>query len=159
MSLEKLAQDIGSALKLQNLQVATAESCTGGGLAYWITSVAGSSAWFERGFVTYSNQAKIELLGVNAKTLEQYGAVSEATAREMAEAALKKSQAAISIAITGIAGPEGGTKDKPLGTVFIAIARHNCLTDAALHLFQGTRQSIREQTIQKALEQLLKLIT
>src|SRR3990167_3251020 len=116
-AIAKLAIATGIALKKHHLTLATAESCTGGGLSYWLTSVPHSSQWFERGFITYSNAAKIELLQVNPATLETFGAVSEPTAREMAEGALKHSQAKLSIAITGTAGPDGGTALKPVGTV------------------------------------------
>src|SRR3990167_5136864 len=116
MNLEPLAKELGTTLKPRGLLLATAESCTGGGLSYWITSVPGSSDWYERGFVTYSNAAKIEMLGVRSATLEKFGAVSEEIAREMALGALAHSKANVSIAVTGIAGPDGGTPDKPVGT-------------------------------------------
>ena len=124
-SLATLAQAVGEALKKNNLSLATAESCTGGGLSYWVTSIGGSSHWFERGFVTYSNEAKVEQLSVNPTTIENYGAVSEQTACEMAEGALANSNADITVSITGIAGPNGGTPEKPVGTVWIAMPRLN----------------------------------
>jgi len=154
--LEKLAHDAGVVLKTHNLKLATAESCTGGGLAYYITAIPGSSNWFDRGFVTYSNQAKIDMLGVKATTLDKDGAVSEAVAREMAEGALKNSEADISIAITGIAGPDGGTKEKPVGTVWIALAKKGKETITALHHYQGDRFEIRERTIESALHQIIE---
>lgn len=153
--IELLAMELGLALSKHNWQCVTAESCTGGGLSYWITSVPGSSAWFERGFITYSNAAKQEIIGVSDQTLINFGSVSEATAREMAEGALRHSDAHISVAITGIAGPDGGTADKPVGTVWIATAIHQNETLAKKHVFCGDRRSIREQSIVAALEQLL----
>jgi nicotinamide-nucleotide amidase len=137
--------------------LATAESCTGGGLSYWLTSVPGSSNWFERCHVTYSNAAKIDL-GVSASTLEKYGAVSEETARAMAEGMLRLAQSDWSIAITGIAGPGGGHADKPVGTVWIAWSSnkaHVVRTLAQRHLFSGDRQAIRLAAIACALEQFL----
>ena len=154
--LEKLAIAVGQALNIQHLKLATAESCTGGGLSYWITHVPGSSAWFERGFVTYSDAAKSEMLGVNPQTIATFGAVSKETAIEMATGALQKSKADISIAITGIAGPNGGSQDKPVGTVWIAIAKRKYPTDAQSILFAGDRQLVRERTIVCALEKLLE---
>jgi len=154
-TLEQLATQIGNELKKRNLKLVAAESCTGGGLSYWITYIAGSSDWFERGFVTYSDAAKIELLGVNPTTLETFGAVSEQTAREMAEGALQHSRADISIAITGIAGPSGGSHEKPVGTIWLAWATHN-QTQTLTEIFSGDRASIREKTIQCALSELVK---
>src|SRR5579862_4607452 len=121
-TLEQLAKEVGERFKSRGLKLVTAESCTGGGLAYAITSIPGSSAWFERGLVTYSNISKEELLGVNPGTLATFGSISAEAAKEMAEGALRHSQAQISIALTGIAGPEGGSLDKPVGTVWIACA-------------------------------------
>lgn len=156
-NIEKLAEEVGAALKHRHWKLVTAESCTGGGLSYWITHIAGSSDWFERGFVTYSNAAKVEMLGVNACTLESHGAVSEQTAREMAEGALQRSNAQISIAITGIAGPTGGSAQKPVGTVWIAWAGRHLDMKTALEIFSGDRQAIRLGAIKKALEGLLEL--
>jgi len=119
-SLASLARRVGSRLKRRRLKLATAESCTGGWIAQAVTSVAGSSEWFERGFVTYSNEAKKEMLGVRAATLSRHGAVSEETAREMAAGALKRSEAHVALAVTGIAGPGGGTRKKPVGMVCFA---------------------------------------
>lgn len=147
--LYSLAEALGIALKKQGLVLTTAESCTGGMLAQAITSVAGSSAWFERGFVTYSNQAKIDMLGVNQQTLMQFGAVSEQTALEMAEGALKFSVADISVSITGIAGPDGGSADKPVGTVCFGFSSKNSVKSILKHVstqhFAGNRESIRQQ--------------
>lgn len=143
------------ALKKRKLMLATAESCTGGGLSYFLTNIPGSSTWFDRGFVTYSNAAKMEMLDVEPLTLEQFGAVSEETAREMAEGALKNSEASVSIAITGIAGPDGGTDEKPVGTVWIAWARHGATTKAHADVYHGDRTDIRMAAIQTAITVLL----
>ena len=155
-TLEQLAIEVGAELKNRQWKLVTAESCTGGGLAYWLTSVPGSSEWYERGFVTYSNLAKKQCLGVKAETLDQFGAVSEHTAREMAEGALQSSNANISIAITGIAGPDGGTAEKPVGTVWIAYSGIHTNTQAIQYFFSGNRQAIREKSIQTVLEYLKK---
>lgn len=135
----------------------TAESCTGGWLAKVITDIAGSSAWFERGFVTYSNESKVELLGVSTNTLQTHGAVSQATAREMAEGALRRSCANIAVAVTGIAGPDGGTIDKPVGTVWIAWGGHGADTSVVHHVFEGDREWVRYQSVVAALEGILRL--
>lgn len=156
--VEKLAIKLGQILKNKSWKIATAESCTGGGLAYYITNIPHSSEWFERGFVTYSNLAKEELLGVRAETLATFGAVSEQTACEMAEGALKNSSAQISIAITGIAGPTGGSPDKPVGTVWLAWAGVEMKTQASLYLFSGDRHSIREQSILTAFEKTIAFL-
>ena len=138
----------------RNLHLATAESCTGGGLSYWLTSVPGSSAWFDRGFVTYSNAAKVAMLGIDAKQLEINGAVSEETALAMAKGTLLHSRADCAIAITGIAGPEGGTADKPVGTVWIAWANHQNAKAQLFH-FAGDRQAVRLQSMVAALAGLI----
>src|SRR5262245_11705546 len=143
-NLEQLAIQVGKKLKEKEWKLVTAESCTGGGVAYWITSVPGSSDWFERGFVTYSNLAKEEMLDVSSATLNTYGAVSEQTVREMAEGALRHSQAQISIAITGIAGPTGGTREKPVGTVWFGWTGVNIATQAKMMILTGTRTQVRE---------------
>jgi nicotinamide-nucleotide amidase len=151
-----IAKNLGIFLQQNQIKLVTAESCTGGGLAYAITAIPGSSNWFERGFVTYSNESKQELLGVNASTLEQYGAVSEQTAIEMAQGALQTSHADISMAITGIAGPDGGTTEKPVGTVWFAWGTTKKI-QSQLKLFQGDRESIREQAIEFALQTLIEI--
>jgi nicotinamide-nucleotide amidase len=125
--------------------LALAESCTGGMVSQAVTSIAGSSAWFDRGFVTYSNLAKIEMLGVSNKTLDTYGAVSEQTAIEMASGALENSHAHITGSITGIAGPDGGTPEKPVGTVCFAWADAHKSTSTTTKFFKGNRQEIRQQ--------------
>lgn len=153
--IEQLALELSDKLKRHQWKMVTAESCTGGGLAYFLTNIPGSSEWFDRGFVTYSNAAKEELLHVKPLTLNAFGAVSEQTAREMAEGALKHSQAHISIAITGIAGPDGGTADKPVGTVWLAWSSTFNQTHTEVDIFSGNRQEIREQTILTAIKKLL----
>lgn len=137
---------------------ATAESCTGGLISAAITAVSGSSQWFDRGFVTYTNQAKMDMLGVSSATLESFGAVSVQTACEMASGALQNSKADISVAVTGIAGPTGGTEQKPVGTVCIAFKRRSddfCLVKC--HHFDGNRSEVRAQTAMQALSGLLAL--
>jgi nicotinamide-nucleotide amidase len=136
----------------------TAESCTGGGIAEALTRVAGSSNWFERGFVTYSNESKRELLGVAAETIERFGAVSEETAREMAEGALKHSRGQVAMAVTGIAGPEGGTVDKPVGLVVFAWSITGESTATQVRRFEGDRAAIREAAVEQAIEGLLVLL-
>jgi nicotinamide-nucleotide amidase len=153
--LLRLAANLGAALAQRGWRVATAESCTGGLVAGAITEVAGSSAWFDRGFVTYSNEAKAELLGVDATTLARCGAVSEPTAREMAVGAIKASRAELTVAVTGVAGPGGGTPDKPVGTVCFAWARRGGQVDAATHRFPGDRAAVRAATVATALQGLL----
>lgn len=156
-TIEQLAKHVGEHFKIRDLTLVTAESCTGGGLAYAITSIPGSSAWFDRGLVTYSNTSKEELLGVSPLTLATFGSVSAETAQEMAEGALNRSEAQISIALTGIAGPDGDTPDKPVGTVWIACATNKLGTQVIHHLFSGERASIREKSIEAALHILLEL--
>lgn len=152
--INRLSEQVGKKLKSSGHQVVVAESCTGGGLAEAITSIPGSSEWFDRGFVTYSNASKIEMLGVNQDTLDAHGAVSEEVAIEMAEGALRHSHAHLSIAITGIAGPIGGDEHKPVGMVWFAWAGKGIKTETALHHFKGDRQSVREQSIEIALQGL-----
>jgi len=135
--------------------LATAESCTGGWVSQAVTSVAGSSVWFERGYVTYSNAAKREALGVPPRTLDRYGAVSEQTAREMARGALRKSRAGIALAVTGIAGPGGGVPGKPVGTVCFAWARGRKIRSETKR-FKGGRGRVRRQSVIHALRGVLK---
>ena len=153
--LTTLAAELGALLKARGYMLALAESCTGGMVAEAITSVAGCSAWFDRGFVTYSNQAKIDMLGVSAQTLETFGAVSEETAREMALGVLKHSPAHIAGSITGIAGPNGGTADKPVGTVCFAWAEINQPTITMTKNFDGNRREIRQQATTFLMRQLI----
>jgi len=154
--LELLARRLGARLRKRRLKLATAESCTGGWIAQAVTAVAGSSDWFERGFVTYSNLAKRELLGVRARTLSRHGAVSEATAREMAAGALAHSRAQIAVAVTGIAGPGGGTRSKPVGTVCFAWSRKRRAPESTVRRFSGGREGIRRQSVAFALQGLLE---
>lgn len=158
MVVGELAVEVGHALKTRGWMLTLAESCTGGGVSEIVTSVAGSSAWFDRGFVTYSNDAKIDMLGVNPKTLESHGAVSEETVREMAAGALDHSAAHISVAISGIAGPDGGTPQKPVGTVYFAWGIKDGQVHAERRQFHGDRQSIRHQAGVHALQFLLELL-
>ena len=161
MQLRQLAKQAGDHLLAQGKRLVTAESCTGGWLAKTLTDVPGSSQWFERGYVTYSNAAKEHDLGVSAGTLAEHGAVSEAAAREMAVGALRMSGADAAIAITGIAGPDGGSAGKPVGTVWFGIAvRRGSLpldVDARLRHFSGDRESIRRDSVKHALELLLSI--
>ena len=153
-----LAQQIGIALSARGLLLTSAESCTGGWLGQAVTSVAGSSAWYDRGFITYSNHAKQQMLGVQAATLSQYGAVSEQTAQEMAVGAINMSDAQVSVAVTGIAGPAGGSKEKPVGTVCLAWAYKHGLARSETHFFLGDREAIRRQSVGAALLGIIKLL-
>jgi len=150
--LFKLAEQVGRLLKTNGKTMATAESCTGGWISQAITEVSGSSAWFDRGFVTYSNAAKVQMLGVNPQTLEQYGAVSAETATEMAAGVLAHSDADIAVAATGIAGPDGGSPEKTVGTVFISWKHKDGTAQVIKKQFLGNRKQIREQTVKSALE-------
>lgn len=154
-NLMGLAEQLGHFLKTNNKKIATAESCTGGWIAQCITEVPGSSAWFDRGFITYSNSAKMQMLGVLPKTLSVHGAVSAETALEMVTGALTHSEADCAIAVTGIAGPDGGSKEKPVGTIYIAWQTKNESAKIKKLLFTGTRQQIREQTVIAAIEGVL----
>ncbi len=158
MEPETLARSVGHELKRRGLMLATAESCTGGWVAQVVTSVSGSSEWFERGFVTYTNLSKREMLGVKTTILSRHGAVSEPTARAMAEGALANSHAQVAVAITGIAGPTGGTPEKPVGTVCFAWAGKKRDTVSAKHLFSGDREGIRRQAVVTALQGLLDFL-
>lgn len=145
-------------LREKKLVLATAESCTGGMISAAFTDLSGSSDIFDRGFVTYSNQAKMGMLGVAPTTLESYGAVSEQTAREMCQGALKNSLANVTISVTGIAGPTGGTPDKPVGLVYIGVANQT-ETRVFKHIFMGNRSDVRQQTVGAALQHLSYLIS
>lgn len=144
-------------LEARHFKLVTAESCTGGGVAYHLTDIPGSSNWFECAYVTYTNHAKQNMLGVNADTLSKHGAVSEATVREMASGALSHSAADVSLAISGIAGPEGGTPDKPVGTVWFAWAGPFGVS-AKEQLFAGDRVYVRQQAIDYALSELIDIL-
>lgn len=152
-----LAQTLGERLQTRGWLLATAESCTGGGIAAAVTDISGSSAWFDRGFVTYSNLAKAELLGVPQGTLETFGAVSEPTALAMAAGALARSSAQISVAVTGVAGPTGGSVEKPVGTVWFGYAVAGAVPCARRHRFDGDRAAVRAQTVARALADLIRL--
>ena len=162
-NLALLASELGAVLKARGLMLTLAESCTGGLASATITEISGSSAWFERGFVTYSNESKIEMLGVAAETLEKFGAVSEETAREMVLGALKHSHANVAISITGIAGPDGGTPQKPIGTVCFAwVCFDKAFTykiASATKKISGNRRQIRHLSVETAFSELLKLLT
>jgi len=154
----KIAEQLGSCLQQQKLLLVTAESCTGGGVAQAITSIAGSSNWFERGFVTYSHLAKQEMLGVQSSTLAQFGAVSGQVAVEMASGALIHSHADVSLAVTGVAGPEGGSKEKPVGTVYFAWAGKVVGKQVQCQYFSGDRHAIQAQSVEFVLMQLLNAL-
>ncbi len=152
-----LTQQVADLLQQKKLMLATAESCTGGLIAAACTDLAGSSTWFERGFVSYSNAAKTELLGVPADLIETHGAVSEAVARAMVEGALRHSRAQVAVAVTGVAGPGGGSPGKPVGTVWFGWATPDgVITDK--RRFDGDRQHVREATVQHALLRLKQLL-
>lgn len=150
-----LATKLGAALKRRGLMLATAESCTGGGIAEAVTRIAGSSAWFDCAFVTYSYEAKTAMLGVHRDTLVDCGAVSEETAREMADGAISRSRAQVAVAVTGIAGPDGGMPDKPVGTVWFAWKFPKIPVISEICHFSGDRTAIRNQTVVHALSKLL----
>jgi nicotinamide-nucleotide amidase len=157
MNLDILSRKVGKALKTKGRSLATAESCTGGWVAQAVTSVAGSSDWFERGYVTYSNAAKREELGVPRKTIERYGAVSEQTARAMARGAMARSRGTVAVSVTGIAGPGGGSPGKPVGTVCFAFARGRNIRSETKR-FKGGRKSVRLQSVIHALRGVLKCL-
>ena len=154
-SVFALSQALGERLLARGWLLTTAESCTGGGIAAAVTDVSGSSAWFDRGFVTYSNAAKMEVLGVPASTLDAAGAVSAATATAMAAGALARSVAQVSVAVTGVAGPTGGSVAKPVGTVWFGYAVTGAEPCARLHRFDGDRAAVRAQTVRRALLDLI----
>jgi nicotinamide-nucleotide amidase len=163
-TIQQLAEQLGAGLRAQHLVLATAESCTAGGIAYAVTLVPGSSAWFDRGFATYSNEAKMQMLGVSAAYLRDFGAVSEPVARSMALGALSHSAAQVAVAVTGIAGPDGGTPGKPVGTVCFAWALRRDPATAPwvkteTHRFEGDRAAVRTATIIAALRTLVELVT
>lgn len=156
--LYELAGRLGDALRARKLVLATAESCTGGWIAQVVTMVPGSSKWFDRGFVTYTNESKQEMLGVDAVTLKRHGAVSEQTVLLMADGALARSRAQVSVAVSGIAGPAGGSESKPVGTVCLAWSWSGGATIAATRHFSGDRDTVRRQTVIAALEGLLERV-
>ena len=154
-----LVQALADLLLAKRLRVATAESCTGGLLASWLTRLPGSSTWFECGWVVYSNEAKQTLLDVPANVLTNYGAVSEQTVVCLAESALQKARVDLAVAISGVAGPGGGSADKPVGTVWLAWAYRGEPTRSEKRLFSGSRESIQEQAAYVALEGLIRRIS
>ncbi len=160
--IDELAKQLGVVAKARAIKIATAESCTGGLISGAITEVAGSSAWFERGFVTYTPEAKMEVLDVRQETLNNYGVVSEETAREMALGAINHSKATLAVSVTGVAGPTGGTEKTPVGTVCFGFAfkteKATC-TESATQCFDGNRREVREATVAFALKTLIALLT
>ncbi|MBO68336.1 MAG: damage-inducible protein CinA [Acidiferrobacteraceae bacterium] len=156
--LQKLATTVGQLLVEKNQRISTVESCTGGWLGKTLTDVVGSSRWYECGFVTYSNASKTKLVGVNEKLIQECGAVSEPVAKAMACGALEYTDTDIAIAITGVAGPDGGTIDKPVGTVWLAWAARNYYCKAECQLLNGDRTSVREQSVSQALTGLILLL-
>ena len=149
--LHRLAERVGEAVQAHHLSVVTAESCTGGWIAKTLTDVVGASAWFECGMVAYSYEAKQAMLGVNPQTIEQHGAVSRETVTEMVSGALVHSGASLAVAVTGIAGPGGGTPDKPVGTVWLAWKRRGGYARAEVFHFDGDRDAVRRATVERAL--------
>ena len=154
--LDVLARDLGARLQSARQMLVTAESCTGGWIAKCMTDIPGSSAWFDCGMVAYSYEAKQALLGVRPQTLEQFGAVSRETAVEMVSGALVHSGATLAVAVTGIAGPGGGSPDKPVGSVWIGWKRRGGYARAELFRFSGDREAVRRQTVAAALSGLLR---
>jgi nicotinamide-nucleotide amidase len=156
--MSDIAKKLNDILRQRKLKVATAESCTGGMIASAITDISGSSEIFDRGFVTYSNEAKIAMLGVLPATIQTYGAVSEQTATEMAKGALENSLADIAVSVTGIAGPTGGTPEKPVGLVYIGIANRQ-EAKVFKHIFDGGRSEVRQKTLEQAIKYLIDFIS
>lgn len=152
-----LAEQVGRALKAKGLMMATAESCTGGWIAQEVTAVPGSSEWFERGFVTYTNIAKQEMLDVSSSTLDAHGAVSEPTVCEMVAGALAHSHAQVAVSVSGVAGPSGGSPQKPVGTVCFGWGSRNSVVQAATLRFEGGREAVRRQAVGYALRRVLAL--
>ncbi len=157
--IDEHSRMLGEACLGAKATIATAESCTGGGVGEAVTRTAGSSAWFDRGFVTYSDDAKVDLLGVKQETIGSHGAVSEAVAREMAVGALHQSSADYAVAVTGIAGPEGGTSAKPVGLVWFAWASLDGVVEAKFEVFGGDRAAIRHQAVLEALRGMAALVS
>lgn len=158
VQIYELAERVGRALESRNLMVATAESCTGGWIAEAITMIPGCSAWFERGFVTYTYISKREMLNVPGEMLERHGAVSEEVAREMALGALAASHAQVSVAVSGVAGPSGGTREKPVGTVCFGWAAKDALPRTETQHFAGDREAVRRQSVLHGLSVLLQIV-
>jgi nicotinamide-nucleotide amidase len=158
VTLYRLARRVGAALKARELMLATAESCTGGWISEAVTMVPGSSDWFERGFVTYTYISKREMLGVKEATLGKHGAVAEEVVREMAAGALARSHAQVAVAVSGVAGPSGGTPAKPVGTVCFAWGMKNGPARAGTRHFSGDREAVRRQSVEHALKGVLALL-
>ena len=156
-AIASLVSVLASDLAQRGWMLATAESCTGGLIAGACTDLAGSSAWFERGFVSYSNEAKTELLAVDAAIIDRHGAVSEQVVRAMAQGAIARSRAQVSVAVTGVAGPTGGSRDKPVGTVWFGWSVNGQLTSELRH-FDGDRAAVRSATVHHALQRLVALL-
>ena len=154
--LEQLAAELGQQLLLAKAQVSTAESCTGGGIAEAITRIAGSSAWFEAGYVTYSNRQKTVQLGVPAELFERVGAVSQEVVEAMVRGAQQRSGARFAVAVSGVAGPDGGSAEKPVGTVWLAWGDDQQVSSRRCQ-FAGDRQAVRRQTVERALQGVLRL--
>ena len=155
--LYELSGKVGDALRARKQMMAAAESCTGGWIGQAVTMVPGSSKWFDRGFVTYTNEAKQEMLGVGAETLKEFGAVSEQTVREMVAGVLARSRAQVAVAVSGIAGPDGGSPKKPVGTVMLAWGeKGGTIASRTMH-FAGDRDAVRRQTVIAALEGIVSL--
>ena len=156
ISVEALTRQLAERLLQRGQRICSAESCTGGLIAKTFTDLAGSSVWFDRGFVTYSNQSKIDMLGVSAQTLQQHGAVSAQVAAEMAQGALRHSEAQVSIAVTGIAGPGGGSEQKPVGTVWFGFAFDGEVVTEK-RIFDGDRAAVRNSSLRFAIEKTLQI--
>ena len=157
-SVEAQLITLGEKLWTRELTLGTAESCTGGGLSAAFTSISGSSRWFDRGVVCYSNNAKTELLGVSSALITAHGAVSEPVARAMVQGVLKHLQVDVAVSVTGIAGPDGGTAEKPVGTVFIAWATKNQSVQCTKFRFFGDRAAVRRQAVEKSIQGLVKIL-
>jgi len=153
-----LVERLAEVMLLNRYTLATAESCTGGGIAHMVTCLPGSSRWFERGFITYSNESKQELLAVSADTLSRFGAVSEECAAAMAAGAILNSHADLAVSVTGIAGPDGGSADKPTGTVCFGWGQRGESILTAVHVFDGDRAQVRRQSVLMAIQGLLDLL-
>ncbi len=156
-TIEKQVRKLAALAEDQSVMIATAESCTGGGIATVMTELAGSSAWFDAGFVTYSNEAKNRMLDVSMAVIEEHGAVSEPVVQAMAAGAVANSQAQLSVAVSGVAGPGGGTEIKPVGTVWIAW-QSKAVSVSKVYQFTGERAEVRLQTVEQALSGLIKLL-
>jgi nicotinamide-nucleotide amidase len=156
--LYELSQHVGEALKARGWLLATAESCTGGWVGEAVTAVSGSSAWYDRGFITYSNEAKQDMLGVNPGTLDRFGAVSEETVREMVAGTLSRSRAQVALALSGVAGPAGGTSQKPVGMVCFGLGQRDGVIRSETWQLAGDREAVRRQAVEKALLGVLRLL-